>query len=103
MYKLSFFVPDENAEDVKQAIFLAGAGRMGNYDQCCWQVLGQGQFRALEGANPAIGQVNALEILPEWKVETVVEDALVDAVLAALKQAHPYEEVAYDLWQLDPR
>ncbi|MGB0733922.1 MAG: NGG1p interacting factor NIF3 [Pontibacterium sp.] len=100
MFKLCFYVPEASLEAVKAAVFGAGAGRMGNYDQCCWQVLGQGQFRPLTGANPAIGEQGQLESLPEWKVETVVVDEQVDQVIAALKAAHPYEEVAYDLWRL---
>ncbi|MBU2963847.1 NGG1p interacting factor NIF3 [Amphritea sp. 2_MG-2023] len=100
MYKLAFFVPDEALEAVKQAVFMSGAGRIGQYECCCWQVKGIGQFRPLPGSHPHIGRVNTLEQLPEWRVELVCEDQLIAAAVAALKQAHPYEEVAYDVWQL---
>ncbi|KXJ57795.1 YqfO family protein [Neptuniibacter pectenicola] len=101
MYKLSFFVPEDYLETVKSAIFATGAGRIGNYDHCCWQVLGQGQFRALEGSDPFLGQQNKLEIVAEWKVELVCSDELIQPAVRALKQAHPYEEPAYDVWKLE--
>ncbi len=100
MYKLAFFVPQENLETVKQALFAVGAGRIGDYDSCCWQTLGTGQFRPLAGSDPHIGQRGEVEQLAEWKVELVCRDELIHNAVAALKQAHPYEEVAYDVWQL---
>lgn len=100
MYKVVFFVPESHLEAVKQAMFHAGAGKIGNYDSCCWQVLGRGQFRALQGANPHLGRVEELEFVDEYRVELVCADALIREVIAALKQAHPYEEPAYDVWQL---
>jgi hypothetical protein len=100
MLKLVFFVPDSHVELVKQAVFTAGAGKQGNYDHCSWQVLGQGQFRALKGANPFLGDVGKLETVPEWRVEVIVEEAQLDAVLQAMKAAHPYEHPAYDVIQL---
>ncbi|GGB99586.1 hypothetical protein GCM10011352_27230 [Marinobacterium zhoushanense] len=103
MFKLCFFVPDSHLEVVKQAIFDAGAGRIGDYDRCCWQTLGTGQFRPLDGANPHLGQVGEVERVEEWKVELVCEDDRIQSTLMALRKAHPYEEVAYDLWRLiDP-
>ena len=77
-----------------------GAGRIGDYDSCCWQTLGAGQFRPLAGSDPHIGQLGEVEQLAEWKVELVCSDELIHSAVAALKQAHPYEEVAYDVWQL---
>ncbi|WP_370298239.1 NGG1p interacting factor NIF3 [Pontibacterium sp.] len=100
MYKLSFFVPEENRDAVKQALFDIGVGRIGNYDSCCWQTLGTGQFRPLAGSDPHIGAQGEVEMLPEWKVEMVCDDDLIHQAVATLKQAHPYEEVAYDVWQL---
>lgn len=106
MYKLVFYVPKEQAESVKEAVFAAGAGKIGCYDQCCWQVLGQGQFRALQGAQPFIGAApddhghSALEKVMEYRVELVCEDALIQQAISALKAAHPYEEPAYDVWRL---
>jgi hypothetical protein len=100
MYKLVFFVPDSHLEQVKTAVFAAGAGHIGNYDQCCWQVLGQGQFRPLSGAQPFIGQHEQLQALPEYRVEMVCADEQVRAAIAALRAVHPYEEPAFDLWRL---
>ncbi|MCU1719591.1 YqfO family protein [Pseudomonas sp. 5P_3.1_Bac2] len=100
MFKLCFYVPPSHLEVVKQALFAAGAGQIGNYAQCCWQTLGQGQFRPLPGSQAFIGEQGQLEQLAEWKVEMVLEDARVQAVVQALKQAHPYETPAFDLWRL---
>ncbi|MFB9887091.1 Nif3-like dinuclear metal center hexameric protein [Balneatrix alpica] len=100
MYKLAFFVPESHLEVVKQALFACGAGRIGEYDCCCWQVKGIGQFRPLAGSQPYLGQQGQIEQLEEWKVELVVEDALVANAVTALKAAHPYEEVAYEVWAL---
>lgn len=106
MYKLVFFVPESHLESVKQAVFASGAGKIGDYDQCCWQVKGQGQFRPLPGANPFIGEVTAdaasaaLEAVDEYRVELVCEDKLITAAIAALRDAHPYEEPAFDVWPL---
>ena len=101
MYKLSFFVPDDYLEAVKTAVFSTGAGRIGNYDHCCWQVFGQGQFRPLTGSNPFIGRSDQVEIVPEWKVELVCSDDIIREVVSALREAHPYEEPAYDVWKLE--
>lgn len=76
-------------------MFAAGAGRIGNYDSCAWQTEGLGQFRPLEGSQPFLGHVGEVEKVKEWKVEMVCEDAMLDAVVAALKAAHPYETPAY--------
>ncbi|KJZ14040.1 MULTISPECIES: YqfO family protein [unclassified Halomonas] len=100
MYKLAFFVPKDDAEAVKEAVFATGAGRIGEYEACCFQTAGQGQFRPLDGADPHIGQVGELERVEEYKVELVCEDELIGAAISALKLAHPYEEVAYDVWRL---
>lgn len=100
MYKLVFFVPEEHLEAVKAACFSAGAGRIGRYDCCAWQVLGQGQFRPLQGSQPHLGQLEVLEAVAEYRVEMVCEDALIKAVVLALRRAHPYEEPAYDVYPL---
>jgi structural toxin protein (hemagglutinin/hemolysin) RtxA len=100
MYKLGFYVPSTHLEEVKAAVFHAGAGRIGDYDQCCWQVLGEGQFRPLPGATPFVGERGALEQLEEYRVEMVCDDAHVSAVVRAMTAAHPYEEPAWDLVQL---
>ncbi|AFU97914.1 YqfO family protein [Simiduia agarivorans] len=97
MYKLGFYVPESHLDAVKQALFAAGAGRIGQYEHCCWQVLGTGQFRPGTGADPHIGTVGKLEQLAEYRVEMVVADAFIKAAVAALKASHPYEEPAYDV------
>jgi hypothetical protein len=100
VYKLAFFVPPSHVEQVKVAVFAAGGGCIGHYDQCSWQVLGQGQFRPLEGSQPFIGTSGAVERVEEWRVELVVADELIAAVVAALKRSHPYETPAYEVWRL---
>ena len=100
MFKICVYVPENSVEKVKQALFEAGAGRIGNYDSCCWQTTGTGQFRPLEGSNPAIGSLNEVEHVREVKVELVCADDLVKRAIAAMKQSHPYEEPAFDVWQL---
>jgi hypothetical protein len=101
MYQLSFYVPAAHVDAVKQAVFDAGGGRIGNYDSCCWQVAGQGQFRPLPGSDPAVGGVGQLERVDEFKVEMVCDDTLIAAAVAALRRAHPYEEPAYQVWKLE--
>jgi hypothetical protein len=101
MYKLAFFVPPSHVEQVKNALFAAGAGRIGAYDRCSWQVLGNGQFRPLDGSQPFIGQAGEVEQVQEWKVELVVADELLSQAVAALKDSHPYEVPAYEVWRLE--
>lgn len=101
MYKLAFFVPESHVEEVKKAVFAAGGGRLGDYDLCAWQVLGQGQFRPLDGSQPFLGQSGQIERVQEWKVELVVADEWIRSVVMALKQSHPYETPAYEVWRLE--
>ena len=103
MLKLCVYVPVSHTELVKSALFASGAGRVGDYDSCCWQVQGQGQFRPLQGAQPFIGQTNCIEQVDEYRIELLVPEHRVKAVLKALRNSHPYEEPAFDLVQLiDP-
>lgn len=97
MYKLCFYVPESHLEQVKTAVFAAGAGRIGDYDSCCWQVPGQGQFRPLDGSQPFLGQQGVVEAVDEYRVEMVCEAAYIRAVVAALLGAHPYETPAFDV------
>lgn len=101
MYKLVFFVPESHLESVKEAVFAQGAGRIGDYDSCCWQVKGMGQFRPLSGSDPYIGEKGKLESVEEYRVELVCGDDCIQASVAALKESHPYEEPAYDVWRLE--
>jgi hypothetical protein len=100
MYTLCFYVPESALEQVKAAVFAAGAGRIGNYDQCCWQVAGRGQFRPLVGSDPAQGRMGELETLAEYRVEMVCDARNIQAVVQALKTAHPYEEPAWHVLQM---
>lgn len=100
MYKLCFYVPESHLESVKSALFSAGAGKMGDYDSCCWQVLGQGQFRPLSGSQPYIGQQGKMEVVDEYRVELVCAEEHIHGAIAALKLAHPYEEPAFDVLPL---
>ena len=100
MYKICVYVPENYVEKVKTALFGAGAGRMGNYNSCCWQTDGIGQFRPLAGSNPTIGSVGKIEQVKETKIELVCADGLVESAIQAMKVAHPYEEPAFDVWEL---
>ncbi len=101
MYTLFFYVPESHLEVVKDAVFAAGAGAIGDYQNCCWQVLGQGQFRPMAGSQPFIGEQDHLEQVAEWRVEMVVAAACIKPVITALKAAHPYEEPAYAVYRLE--
>ena len=91
-----------DTEEAKRAVFDAGAGRLGDYDACCWQVLGTGQFRPGKNSNPHIGERGQLETVDEFKIEMMVAADVLDKVIAALLQAHPYEEPAYHYWPVNP-
>jgi len=98
--KLVWFVPREALDATREAVFAAGGGRIGDYERCSWYTQGTGTFRGGEGTAPAVGQAGVEERVMELRVETVVPSPQVDAAVAALKEAHPYEEVAYDLYPL---
>jgi dinuclear metal center YbgI/SA1388 family protein len=100
--KLVVFVPVPHAEKVRQALADAGAGRIGAYDSCSWSTEGEGAFRPLHGANPSIGEVGALERVAELRLETVMPRAIREQVLAAMREAHPYETPAYDVVPVAP-
>jgi len=97
MYKIIFYVPSEDVEAVKEACFAAGAGKVGNYEACCWQTLGTGQFRPLANANPALGEVTKLSHVEEYKVEMVCRDEAIADVVKAIHTSHPYETPAYQV------
>lgn len=95
MYAIQVYIPDSHLEKVKQAMFTAGAGRLGSYDSCAWVAQGTGQFRPMDGSKPFLGQTGVLESVKEWKLEMICEDACLKPAIAAMKQAHPYETPAY--------
>ena len=103
MYKIGVYIPQEHKEKVKTAMFEAGAGKIGSYDCCSFEYAGSGQFRPLSGSRPFIGLQDALEKVDEVRVEMVCKKEFLQAVVVAMKAAHPYEEVAFDVVKLvDP-
>ncbi len=99
VYRINVYVPITHVEEVKQALFNAGAGQVGLYDQCCWQTQGQGQFRPLKGSNAFIGDENKLQSICEVKLELVCVKEVIKSAVTAMLHAHPYEEVAFDVYQ----
>ncbi|GAA2077007.1 Nif3-like dinuclear metal center hexameric protein [Aeromicrobium tamlense] len=97
------YVPRDDAARVVGAMHDAGAGRLGDYDRAQFQSPGRGSFRPLDGADPAIGSVGEVEWVEETRVEVVADRGIREAVRAAMIDAHPYEETAYDLWPLAAR
>ena len=98
--KVVTFVPEADLEKVASALFAAGAGRIGEYEQCSYRVRGQGTFFGTEGANPRVGQRGRLEFVDEVRIEVVAPNARLPEVIAALRASHPYEEPAFDIYPL---
>jgi dinuclear metal center YbgI/SA1388 family protein len=99
--KVAVFVPNAYLDTVRRAMFEAGAGQIGAYDSCSFNLEGTGTFRGLEGTDPFVGKPGELHQEPETRLETVVPEHLLDGVLKAMVNAHPYEEVAYDVYPLE--
>ena len=100
LLKLSVYVPVAQADDVREALFSAGCGNIGNYDSCSYNVDGYGTFRAGDGCNPFCGKVGEMHKESEVRIDTVMPAYLKSKVVAALLKAHPYEEPAYDIYPL---
>ncbi len=100
LMKLVVFVPEEQADNVRQALGGAGAGYIGNYSHCTFNSLGTGAFKPEEGTDPFIGEKGKMEFVDEVKIETVYHASQQKKVIQAMTKAHPYEEVAYDLYQI---
>jgi hypothetical protein len=98
--KLVVFLPREALDNVRTALFEAGAGRIGNYEHCSWYAAGTGTFLAGEGTEPAVGQRGKEQRVSELRLETVFPEELQDEVVAALRRTHPYEEPAFDIYPL---
>ncbi|NLG55945.1 MAG: Nif3-like dinuclear metal center hexameric protein [Rhodococcus sp.] len=92
-------VPETDVQPLQQALFDVGAGSIGNYSECSWQVVGTGQFLPTAGATPTLGQVGDLERVTEARIEVIAPQRLRSRVLAALRAAHPYEEPAFDIFE----
>ena len=101
MHALVTYVPESHADAVLTAIGDAGAGRIGNYSHCSFTVRGEGRFTPLDGAEPYLGAVGQPELVEEIRVECVVDREKLDAVVLALRTAHPYEEPALMTWPVD--
>jgi dinuclear metal center YbgI/SA1388 family protein len=99
--KLVVFCPLSHAEKVRDALFSAGAGHIGRYSDCSFNSSGTGTFKALEGSKPFVGEQDKLHFEEELRIETIVADYRIPAVLSTMKNVHPYEEVAYDVYPLD--
>lgn len=100
LYKLAVFVPYSHVEEVRRAVNDAGAGYIGNYSDCSFRTPGIGTFKPGEDTNPFIGQKGIVEEVEEYRLETIVPEPLLSGVLEAMLKAHPYEEVAYDVYLL---
>jgi hypothetical protein len=98
--KLVVFVPEEALDAVREAVFDAGAGRIGDYERCSWYTVGTGTFLGGEGTDPTLGEHGREERVPELRLETVFPAERQGEVVAALRTAHPYEEPAYDIYEL---
>ncbi|MFL5960974.1 MAG: hypothetical protein ACJ75G_12005 [Gaiellaceae bacterium] len=98
--KLIVFVPREALDVVRDALFSAGAGRIGRYERCSWYTQGTGTFLGAEGTSPSVGEAGREERVAELRLETVFPVERQDEVIAALRRAHPYEEPAFDIYEL---
>ena len=99
--KLMVYVPSSHADNLRNALFAIGAGNIGNYDSCSFQIEGEGSFRALEGSNPFVGNKNELHFEGETKIEIVFPAYLKAKIIQTLHKNHPYEEPAYDIFALE--
>ena len=100
LYKLVVFVPSEHVDRVREAVLGAGAGWIGNYSNCSFGVVGTGTFMPMEGTNPYIGEKGQLENVKEIRLETIVTEANMGKVIETMINVHPYEEVAYDVYEV---
>jgi structural hemagglutinin/hemolysin toxin protein RtxA len=101
MFKIIFYTPESHLEIVKNAMFAAGAGKIGNYSHCAWQTLGEGQFLPLSGSDAYIGELGKLERVQEYKVEMVCDPVYIQQVIQALTATHPYEQPAYFVLRME--
>lgn len=101
MLKLVFYVPKEHLDNVLEAVFNAGGGSLGSYEQCAWMTEGVGQFMPTGEASPALGKVGELTRVEEYRVEVLVSDSAIESCIAAMKLAHPYESPAWEVVKLE--
>lgn len=96
-----FYVPKSHVEEVKNAIFESGAGVIGEYTKCCWQVEGEGQFMPGADSSPVLGEKQKLHMLKEYKVEVICRRDLMEDILQKFLHAHPYETPAYFITNIE--
>ena len=99
-YKIVVFAPEKSAAKIRKALGEAGAGRIGNYSFCTFSTKGIGRFKPLKGAMPTIGKINKVEAVHEIRIETICSQDKLEKVLQAIKEKHPYEEPAVDVYEL---
>lgn len=99
--KIVVFVPLESADEVRKAMGDAGAGKIGNYSNCSFSCVGTGRFLPLDGANPTIGSIGSAEKVQEERIEMICSREKLKDVIKAMKESHPYEEVAFDIYPLE--
>ena len=99
--KLVVYVPVSHADIVRKALGEAGAGRIGNYDFCSFSVRGTGRFRGNENSNPVIGKAGNYEEVEEERIEVTLPRAILKKAVEKMKAAHPYEEIAYDIYPIE--
>lgn len=100
IFKFAFYAPIGFAEKVRKSIFETGAGKIGNYSETSFNIEGKGTFKPLEGSQPFIGKRGVRESVDEVKIETVVPERFLSAAISAMKRVHPYEEPAYDIYEI---
>ncbi|MEO6536247.1 MAG: hypothetical protein ABIT47_01010 [Candidatus Paceibacterota bacterium] len=100
-YKIVVYVPEENAEKLREVMASAGAGKIGNYSNCTFTIKGIGRSKPEEGANPAIGEIGRIQEIHEDRIETVCSADNLQAVLKAIRDNHPYEEPATDVYPIE--
>jgi len=101
VYKLCFYVPVDSKEQVKDALFAIGVGKFNNYECCSFETLGTGQFKPIGTANPYIGDIGKVERVSEYKIEMICPNEIIKQAVKTLKEVHPYEEVAYEVFKME--
>jgi hypothetical protein len=99
--KIVIFVPETHTDVVREAMGKAGAGKIGNYSHCSFSSKGIGRFKPEDGANPHIGEVGKFEEVVEERIETICEREKLQEVISAIKEVHPYDEIALDIYPLE--
>lgn len=100
-YKIVTSIPEKNADMIKNVIGKTGGGKIGNYDFCSFSVKGIGRFRALKGSNPTIGKIDKLNQVEEERIEFTCDEDVLQQVVKAIKENHPYEEPVIDIYSLE--